>query len=369
MSNQTLLTQLKQDIATIQATIATSGSPANEAQTESLVIDPILRSLGYAPTDYVKQGFSSTASNFPDYTLLPNSSHKWILEVKKYGHVFTQKDEAQATSYGFHEATEWAVLTNGQKWYIYNIPLRSPERRVLKIDNLFTERNALQLLACLSHQGMLQDELTEAWNLKRVTTFVESEMITANSLLRTSLCQLVKQKINLDVTDAVIGEVITTIIDSKSAQILTTTIQSSNSPLPPTASGNPTTTLLYTFGDILANPLLGTKQRPKSVDFGDGNPISVNSWADAAKVVIEKLGSKYSMPTLPFTGGSNGRIYFLNLAATHKDGGKMRSYRAAQIGSSTVYIDTHRSVKDLSARLVIFLNTINAPLDAAKISI
>ena len=278
-------------------------------------------------------------------------------------------DEAQATSYGFHEATEWAVLTNGQKWYIYNIPLRSSERRVLQIDNLFTEKNAPSLLACFSHQGMLQGELTEAWNLKRVTTFVESEMLTANSFLRASLCQSVKQHINLDVTDTIIGEVIKTIIDNQPAQALTTAIQSFNSPLPPTAPGSPTTTLLYTFGDILADPLKGTTQRPKAVDFGDGNPISVKSWADAAKVVVEKLGSRYSMPTLPFTGGSNGRIYFLNSAATHKDGGKMRSYRAAQIGSSTIYIDTHRSVKDLSARLVIFLNTINAPLTAVRVSI
>lgn len=373
LSIQAFLHQLQQDVAAVQAIITAAGSPTNEAQTESLVIDPILKSLGYATTDYVKQGFSSAASNFPDYTLLPNNPHKWVLEVKKYGHALKPQDEVQATSYGFHEATDWAVLTNGRTWYIYNIPLKSPSRRVLQIDNLFTDRNALQLLACLSRQGMLQDELTEAWNLKRVTMFVEAEMRKSNSPLRTHLCQAVKQQINLDITDVVMGNVLATIMDDQPTLTLTASSQAPNKPQSPTASvmssAGSTGTALYTFGDILANPLLGTKQHPKAVDFGDGSPVPVKSWADAAKVVIETIGSKHSLPSLPFTGGSTGKNYFLNVTATHSDGSKMRSHRAAQVGSAMVYIDTHRSVRDMSARLVILLNTINVPLDAARVSI
>lgn len=315
LSIQAFLHQLQQDVAAVQAIITAAGSPTNEAQTESLVIDPILKSLGYATTDYVKQGFSSAASNFPDYTLLPNNPHKWVLEVKKYGHALKPQDEVQATSYGFHEATDWAVLTNGRTWYIYNIPLKSPSRRVLQIDNLFTDRNALQLLACLSRHGMLQDELTEAWNLKRVAMFVEAEMRKPNSPLRTHICQTIKQQINLDVTDAVMGSVLATILDNQPAQTLATTSLTSNSAPSQTASvtspASSTGTALYTFGEILSNPLLGTKQRPKAMDFGDGQPIPVRSWADAAKVVVETIGIKYSLPSLPFTGGSNGRNYFL----------------------------------------------------------
>ncbi len=373
MSNQALLHQLQQDVATIHATITTAGSPTNEAQTESLVIDPLLKSLGYATTDYVKQGFSSAAKNFPDYMLLPNNPCKWILEVKKYGHALTQSDENQTTNYGFHEATEWAVLTNGQKWYIYNIPLRSTSRRVLQIDNLFADKNALQLLACLSHQRMLQDELTEAWSMKRVTMFVEAEMRKPNSPLRTHLCQTVKQQLNLDVTDVAMGNVLATIMDNQPPQTLTPTNQPFNTSTSPTApatsSAGSTGTTLYTFGDILANPMLGTRQRPKTVDFGDGHPLPVSSWADAAKVVVATLGSKYSLPTLPFTGGSNGRNYFLNVTATHSDGSKMRSSREAQVGPFKVYIDTHRNVKNMSACLVIFFNAINAPPDAVKVGI
>lgn len=373
MSNKAILHQLQQDIATIQATITTAGAPTNEAQTESLVIDPILKSLGYATTDYVKQGFSSTANNFPDYTVLPNSPHKWVLEVKKYGHVLKLPDEVQATTYGFQQATDWAVLTNGHTWYIYNIPLKSPSRRVLEIRNLFTDKNALELLACLSRNGMLQDELTEAWNLKRVTTFVEAEMKTVSSPLRTYICHAIKQQINLDVTDAVVGSALATITGLQTVHPTIVAGQASNasqlSTPSVTPSGGLTTVALYTFGDILANPLLGTRQRPKTVDFSDGNPIPVKSWADAAKVVVETLGNKYSLPVLPFTGGSRGKNYFLNLTATHKDGSKMRSHREAQVGSTLVHIDTHRNVRDMSACLVIFLNTINAPLDAVKVSI
>lgn len=365
--------QLQQDVATIHATITTAGLPSNEAQTESLVIDPILKALGYAPTDYVKQGFSTTAKNFPDYIVLSNNSCKWILEVKKYSHSLTQADESQAMGYGFHEATEWAVLTNGQKWYIYNIPLQSPFRRVLQIDNLFGDKNALQLLACLSHQGMLEGQLNEAWKTKRVTTFVAAEMKEPNSSLRSHLCQAVKQKSGLDVTDDAMGNVLAAIVDNQPALVLTAGSQASIAAVLPTASplsaSIPNNTNFYTFGEILANPLLGTKQSPKTLEFGDGHPIAVNSWANAAQVVVAQLGSRYSLPTLPFTGGSNGKNYFLNVTATHSDGSKMRSSREAQVNSVKVYIDTHRSVKDISARLVMFLNAIHAPLDAVKIGI
>ena len=373
MSNQAFLNQLQQDVATVHATITTAGLPSNEAQTESLVIDPILKALGYAPTDYVKQGFSSATRNFPDYIILPNNSHKWILEVKKYSHALTQSDENQATNYGFHGATEWAVLTNGQKWYIYNIPLQNLSRRVLQIDNLFADKNALQLLSCLSRQGMLEEQLKEAWKIKRVTTFVAAEMIEPDSLLRVHLCQTAKQKLGLDVTDDAIGNVLAAIIDNQPALVLAAGSQVSSTAALPTmptpVATNLDSTNFYTFGEILANPLLGTKQRPKTLEFGDGHRIAVNSWANAAQVVVAELGSKYSLPVLPFTGGSNGKSYFLNVTATHSDGSKMRSSREAQVNSVKVYIDTHRNVKNMSARLVIFLNAIHAPLDAVKIGI
>ena len=356
LSYQTLQHQLQQDIANIQATITPAGSPTNEAQTESLVIDPILKALGYATTDYIKQAFSSTTSTFPDYTLIPNKPQKWVLEVKKFGHILRLQDEVQATTYGFHEATDWAVLTNGQTWYIYNIPLKSSSRRVLQIDNLFADKNALRLLACLSHQGMIQDELTKAWNFQRAAALVEAEMKTDKSSLRTYLCNFVQKQINLDIDDAVMGNVLMMVLGSQTVSI-------TPGPLPNTNSS------LYTFGDILANPLVGTSQHPKAVDFGDGMPISVKSWADAAKVVVENLGVRYSLPPLPFTGGSKGKNYFLNVTVTHSDGSKMRSHREAQVGTIKVFIDTHRSVKAMSACLVIFLKTINAPLDAVKVSI
>ncbi len=370
LSDQSFLQQLQQDIATIQATLTTAGSPANEAQTESLVIDPILKSLGYATTDYIKQGFSTTAKNFPDYTLLPNSSHKWILEVKKYGHSLTSSDEVQATNYGFQEATEWAVLTNGRTWYIYNIPLKSQQRRVLQIDNVFTDKNALQLLACLSQQGMLNDELIKAWNLKRVTQLVEAEIKTAGSSLRSQLCQIVKLQINLQINDTVMGDVLTDIMDSSRTHPSAVPVQVRDVQTPVVEVSEDLITIpFYTFGDILADPLLGTKQRPNAIVFGEGQPVSVKSWADAGKAVIEVLGSKYPLPKLPYMSGSKGKNYFLNTTATHSDGSKMRSYREAQVGPATVYIDTHRSVRDLSACIVIFLKAINAPLDAVKISI
>lgn len=370
MINPATLQQLQQDIATIQATITSAGSPTNEAQTESLIIDPILKALGYATTDYVKQGFSSVGSNFPDYTILPNTAHKWVLEVKKFGHILKSADESQATGYGFHEATDWAVLTNGKTWYIYNIPLKSPSRRVLQIDNLFADKNAVSLLACLSHKGMTQDELTEAWNLKRVTELIEAEMIAPNSQLRGDLCEMVKKRLNLSVSDSAIGDVLAVLLSRQARSTSVAIAQPFGvSSAVPGAAAASTTLSFYTFGEILANPLLGTKQRPKSVDFGNGNVVTVSTWADAAKTVIEVLSNKYFLPPLPFTGASKGKNYFLNTTPTHSDGTKMRSHRMAQAGQTIIYIDTHRSVRDVSAYLVIFLKTINAPIDAAKVGI
>ncbi len=147
-----LLNALNEKVASIQATLAeakTAGWDLNEAQTELIIIDPILTTLGYAPLEIYKRGHDATTNKFPDYTLLPQHPRKWFLEVKRLDLPLLDGEAAQAVNYANNQGAEWAVLTNGRKWYVYQAHLPNRWRKSAFFRSMICSRSRRQWKSCV----------------------------------------------------------------------------------------------------------------------------------------------------------------------------------------------------------------------------
>ena len=213
MDAATLTQQIEEKLQEIKTTLERAkegGHSINEALTEYYVVDPLLNVLGYAPWEVIKRGHDGVANNFPDYTLLPNTPHKWFLEAKKLDLHLQDGEAAQAVNYANNQGAEWAVLTNGRSWYIYNAHLPKPltEKRVMQINDLFSDADAVGKLLLLSRQSMQNTGLTVAWTQERVTAVVKSQLVTPNSALRKHLRKMGSEETGTALDDAAIGKAI-----------------------------------------------------------------------------------------------------------------------------------------------------------------
>ncbi len=341
----------------------------NEADTERVIISPLLMALGYEPFDIRQRGHDSVANNFPDYT--PGIPQKWFLEVKKLDLALQDGEAAQAVNYANNQGAEWAVLTNGRKWYIYNAHLPKPltEKRVFQIDDLFGDASALRTLALLSRTSMLSGGLTQAWRFAQVQSIVKAQLETPNSAVRKRLRQVASDEISIAVSDALTEEVLWSFLPNFPAVMGNGTGHVLPPLLPQPKAPDNTQFVLYTLADIAANSTLGTGRKPISLHFTDGTSADTTTWADVGISTLSRLGKQYGLPPLPFTNRAKGKSYFVNTQPIHSTGLSMKSHRTAEVNGATVYMDTNRSALELVNSLLILFTTVGAPADFVKVAI
>lgn len=82
----------------------------------------ILRALreigGYRYGDYRAQ--QSTASGYPDFTILPDTEHTWYLEAKALRVELNDEHVVQALNYANATGRRWVVVSNGRIWRLYD---------------------------------------------------------------------------------------------------------------------------------------------------------------------------------------------------------------------------------------------------------
>lgn len=134
-----LLSPLLTTIETIRERIrlARSGQAWNEAQTRASLIDPILTVLGWDTADpaRVRHEVKSSGGR-ADYTLLEGQDHLVaIVEAKPIGDLLGTKDIGQTTNYANHVGAPYAVLTNGDRWVLYDVfkQAKIEDRRLLDV--------------------------------------------------------------------------------------------------------------------------------------------------------------------------------------------------------------------------------------------
>lgn len=116
---QRCLTQKQQWVKT-----KTNQNP-NEAATKNACIEPILRALGWDPSDdeeVVPEWGKSQAASRADYALITeHGGHPIaVLEAKSLTTTISDKDVIQTLNYAHSQQVTWAIVTNGRSWRLYD---------------------------------------------------------------------------------------------------------------------------------------------------------------------------------------------------------------------------------------------------------
>ena len=97
----------------------------NEAATKNACIEPILRALGWDPSDdeeVVPEWGKSQAAGRADYALITeHGGHPIaVLEAKSLTTTISDKDVIQTLNYAHSQQVTWAIVTNGRSWRLYD---------------------------------------------------------------------------------------------------------------------------------------------------------------------------------------------------------------------------------------------------------
>jgi len=106
----------------------------NETLTRYVLIDPLLRALGWdiENPDYV-QPETTTQAGRPDYTLVLDGRKIAFIGCKALG---KQEDLIQQVSYCVSEGVRYFIATDGSRWEVYDTNIQKPlqEKRVAEWD-------------------------------------------------------------------------------------------------------------------------------------------------------------------------------------------------------------------------------------------
>ena len=148
------LDSLQRVIEKLQKTIEAHRSylAENETRTRQVLIDPLLRELGWDVSDpdtvqleyWVKQQRA-------DYALMSNGKPLAVIEAKRLGSDLADGQIMQALNYANAGGIPYVIITNGDTWEMYEVfkPAELEDRRLmrLQLSQQPAYKNALQALA------------------------------------------------------------------------------------------------------------------------------------------------------------------------------------------------------------------------------
>ena len=157
----------------------------NEIRTRTALIGPLLTALGW---DVAEPGLVtpeySVGQGRADYALInggPETGPVAIVEAKSLGNFLNDRERNQMLNYANMEGIEYAILTNGDVWELYDIfkRVRLDERRLLsvKIASTPAHQLALQLLLLWRPNlasGVPVPAQEPVWGTRRETTTTEA---------------------------------------------------------------------------------------------------------------------------------------------------------------------------------------------------
>ncbi len=353
-----------------------AGNTLNEAQTEFVILDPLLKTLGYRTSSQLqKRGYDTHGSGFPDYTLMPASPHQWFLEAKRLGLKLQHGEAAQAVNYANNQGASWAVLTNGRTWHFYlaHRQVALPDKLVLRIDDLFNEPDAVERLALLSRESMQTDALTRYWQENQAHQFVYNQLSEHNSNLRNNLLQMIRQQLDLSFSSEWLDQVMDRLLQKESSflqieqpvvqqhSISTVSEQAHNLTAMDAPSRFRTMSELEKLGLLIG-------QKPDRIRFEDGEEISLNQWAELARQVVLKLAKMQRLPQLPYSHARGKRI-FLNNKPSHPDGEAMRAFKKADTDKGPLFVHTYLNAQAMCSELRHLIELVGLNQSFLKISI
>lgn len=326
--------------------------PPNEASTCDWIILPLLKAVEYSKKDIYSQ-IGNAGNQYPDYTILPNTSDTWYLEAKDWNNSLDKNLEAaiQALNYANAHGHRWVVLSSGKVWMLFDNHIQGMpvDKRVARTE--ICEPGFTDFMLALSKTSVQSGGLAEyaaTWRLREV---MRQELVRKDSDVVKAIQRVLKNKIGLSAiqsSDIVryFGEVLEVATDIPK-------------PVEITSSGP-------IFGDIksLAELLeMGEglwHTQPQELYLPDNTVTLVKNWRDVSYDIVAWIGNASKLPPLPFCGTKNGKRWFLNTSPVHSDG-KAMVYRQFQLGNLNIYMDVHLSSSSL-------INALSNLCDASNVA-
>lgn len=152
----------------------------SEADTKRVIIEPLLELLGWdiRGIEEVKNEYRAKSSDNPvDYGIFLDKKPAFLLEAKALGvNIDDRKCITQTVSYASTCGTEWAVVTNGRDWAIYNALAPVDAERKLFRKFSIDQDGVEEHLSLLQKSSMGEAKIKRAWDMEHAVKQVLQAM-------------------------------------------------------------------------------------------------------------------------------------------------------------------------------------------------
>jgi hypothetical protein len=334
--------------------------PLNEADTERLVIEPVLRAIGYAELDYRKRAFAAGA-NFPDYTVLPASDQQWVLEAKEWDCRLDTRCERQAVNYANNCGAQWAVLTNGRVWWIYNTRVNGDlsQQRVYDVPDIYDVELAAQVLSYLSRDSVLGGEIDKAYRAREIRLAVAVALRSSRKVI-SALRAVVGSSLDRHITNDEIAAALGSLIDAEPTE--QEQLPHGMASIEPHFIDEDIEVHGLSLAAIEQDWSQVTGRKPIAVCFGDSDFRPAGTWRELVVAILQATDA-LGRVSIPFKAGPRADRYFINTDPCHSDGRPMKAPTEILFNGSSLYIEMHYSALNLMAILAAVLHS--ASIDTA----
>ena len=175
----------------------------NEQAVRDQLINPVLNELGWITSNpqFVRPDSTNQDGKIPDYTLLKNGKDTLIVEAKNLGtDVDNNKIIGQLASYCYslNLGLDFGILTNGEKWLLFNTFERNPAERIVWIADLKTEsiENVSRKISSFSYQNI--EKLTTLIELSKTLELVWDSLIENTRDIGKVVAEQIKSRLQKD---------------------------------------------------------------------------------------------------------------------------------------------------------------------------
>ncbi len=177
---------------------------SNEQAVRDTLINPILNELGWNTKSlkFVVPNAPNEDGKIPDYVLLKN--HKKVLVVEAKNMSIDLSDSQiikQIASYCYNPGIKFGVLTNGEKWLLFNTFQANPSERIVwKLDLIKDEiQQAIRKLLCITYEVIEQTEqLSSTIRKDELLEDAWKNMVQGKESITAIFCESIQQKIKFE---------------------------------------------------------------------------------------------------------------------------------------------------------------------------
>lgn len=312
----------------------------NEQQTKDWVIRPVLEEvLGYHKLEIVPE-VSGPGNARPDYTVLPDTPHTWLLEAKDWSEALSDQHALQATTYAYQHGTRWVVLSNGQEWRLYDSFVTGGgvnERLVLTATP--DDPEALEALFQALHRAIVvADELETELNRYLLVVYLRQELQRADSECVTALRNVTRKKPHFEKTTGadIVDALAKVFARGETQPVCPGDTSSAEEQAEPVAV--PTLEVDGVPLDKAGNP---THKKPVAIILPDGTRVETNTWKQVWLALFRYAAAKGAGPVpTPWTT-PGAKSYFVHDQPMRSDTQPMFEPVTVSVDNRKYYLETH----------------------------